>query len=153
MVASREEALTQAQAQAHEIVDPVDPALSAESVVSPIAIDEYAIITQPLGTRSRWQKGVGSLPQLKSVGGPKATSIINVAVVQCDHGDKGLAAGDGEVEDRGNDVILGGVGGGKEGFGQIGNNTNINYEKVALGIVPGYEADLAQGLRACLFRH
>ncbi|PON62517.1 hypothetical protein PanWU01x14_138380 [Parasponia andersonii] len=54
MVASREEALTQAQAQAQEIADPVDPALSAESVVGPTTIDEYAIMTQSLGTCSWW---------------------------------------------------------------------------------------------------
>ncbi|PON44409.1 hypothetical protein PanWU01x14_267170 [Parasponia andersonii] len=85
MIASREEALTQAQAQAHEITDPVDPALSAKSVMGPISIDEYAIMTQSLGTRSRWQKRVGSLPRLKSVGGPRATSISNDTAVQCEH--------------------------------------------------------------------
>ncbi|PON74315.1 hypothetical protein PanWU01x14_051470 [Parasponia andersonii] len=87
MIASREEALTQAQAQAqvHEIADPMDPALSAEFVVGPISIDEYAIMTQSLGTRSRWQKGIGSLSRLKSVGGPRATSISNVAAVQHKH--------------------------------------------------------------------
>ncbi|PON60655.1 hypothetical protein PanWU01x14_150730 [Parasponia andersonii] len=85
MVAWREEALTQAQAQAHEIADLVDPTLSVESVVGPVAIDEYAIMTQSLGTRSRWQKEVSSLPRLKNVGGPKAASISNVAAVQCEH--------------------------------------------------------------------
>ncbi|PON66056.1 hypothetical protein PanWU01x14_112830 [Parasponia andersonii] len=60
MVASREEALTQAQAQAHKIADPVDLALSAESIV-------------------------GSLPRLKSVGVLRAASISNVAAVQREH--------------------------------------------------------------------
>ncbi|PON48931.1 hypothetical protein PanWU01x14_233320 [Parasponia andersonii] len=87
MIASRDEALTQAQAQAqaHEIANLVDPTLSAESIVGPISIDEYAIMTQSLGTRSRWQKGVGSFPRLKNVGGPRATSKSNVATVQCEH--------------------------------------------------------------------
>ncbi|PON31643.1 hypothetical protein PanWU01x14_368310 [Parasponia andersonii] len=85
MVASRKEALTQAQAKAHEITDPVDLVLSAESIVGPIEIGEYAIMTQSLGTYLRWQKGVGSLPRLKSVGGPRATSISNIATMQRKH--------------------------------------------------------------------
>ncbi|PON79180.1 hypothetical protein PanWU01x14_012960 [Parasponia andersonii] len=85
MIASREEALTQAQAQSHKIADLVDPALSTESVVGPISIDEYVTMTQSLGTRSRWQKEVGSLPQLKSVRGLRATSISNVTAVQHEH--------------------------------------------------------------------
>ncbi|PON44700.1 Metallo-dependent phosphatase-like [Parasponia andersonii] len=57
MVASREKALTLAQAQAHETIDPTDLAnlsSSAEFVVGPPPIDEYAIMTQSLGTHSRW---------------------------------------------------------------------------------------------------
>ncbi|PON36979.1 hypothetical protein TorRG33x02_348290 [Trema orientale] len=82
MIASRKETLTQAQAQAHETMDQVDPASSAESVMGPSPIDEYAIMTQSLGTRSRWQKGLGSLPRLKSVGGPRAASTSHVVVMQ-----------------------------------------------------------------------
>ncbi|PON76866.1 hypothetical protein PanWU01x14_031860 [Parasponia andersonii] len=42
-------------------------------------------MTQSLGTHLRWQKGVASLPRLKSVGGPRATSISNVAAIQREH--------------------------------------------------------------------
>ncbi|PON48680.1 hypothetical protein PanWU01x14_235570 [Parasponia andersonii] len=88
MVASREEALPQPQAKAHETTDLADlanPSLSAESIVGPPPIDEYAIMTQSLGTRSRWQKGLGSLHRLKTVGGSRAAGTSSVAAMQREH--------------------------------------------------------------------
>ncbi|PON47382.1 hypothetical protein PanWU01x14_244660 [Parasponia andersonii] len=42
-------------------------------------------MTQSLGTRSRWQKGLGSLPQLKIVGGPRVAGTSSVAAMQREH--------------------------------------------------------------------
>ncbi|PON53986.1 hypothetical protein PanWU01x14_198640 [Parasponia andersonii] len=42
-----------------------DGALSAEFVVGPKQVDEFQIVSKALGTRSRWQKGLGALSQLK----------------------------------------------------------------------------------------
>ncbi|PON85534.1 hypothetical protein TorRG33x02_186830, partial [Trema orientale] len=74
MIASKEEALTQGQAQAHETTNQADPTSSAESVMGPPPIDEDTIMTQSLGTHSRWQKGLDSLPWLKSIEGLRAAS-------------------------------------------------------------------------------
>ncbi|PON63245.1 hypothetical protein PanWU01x14_133390 [Parasponia andersonii] len=56
-----------------------DDASFAESVVGLEQVDEFQIMSQALGTRSRWQKGVGALPQLKSAGGLRAASTRQVA--------------------------------------------------------------------------
>ncbi|PON78389.1 hypothetical protein PanWU01x14_020270 [Parasponia andersonii] len=63
MVTSRAEALTQTQSE-HG-----DSASSTESVVGPEQVDEFQIMSKALGTRSKWQKGLGALPRLKSIGG------------------------------------------------------------------------------------
>ncbi|PON99127.1 hypothetical protein TorRG33x02_049870 [Trema orientale] len=77
MVTSRAEVLTQTQSHAQSELG--DGASSAESVVGPEQVDEFQIMSKALGTRSRWQKGLGALPRLKSVGGPRAASTGHVA--------------------------------------------------------------------------
>ena len=77
MVTSRAEALAQTQACTQSELG--DAASSAESVVRPKQVDEFQIMSRALGTRSRWQKGLGALPRLKSVGGPRAASTGQVA--------------------------------------------------------------------------
>ncbi|PON80693.1 hypothetical protein PanWU01x14_002490 [Parasponia andersonii] len=52
-----------------------DGVSSVESVVGPEQVDEFQIMSKALGTRSRWQKGLGALPRLKSIGGQRATSM------------------------------------------------------------------------------
>ncbi|PON37032.1 hypothetical protein PanWU01x14_323700 [Parasponia andersonii] len=63
MVMSRVEALTQTQSRAQ--FELRNGASSAESVVGPEQVNEFQIMSKALGTRSRWQKGLGALPQLK----------------------------------------------------------------------------------------
>ncbi|PON43016.1 hypothetical protein PanWU01x14_277880 [Parasponia andersonii] len=77
MVMSRAEAFTQTQSRAQSELR--DGASSAESVVGPEQVDEFQIMSKTLGTRSRWQKGLGALPQLKSIGGQRVASTGQVA--------------------------------------------------------------------------
>ncbi|PON82258.1 hypothetical protein TorRG33x02_219600 [Trema orientale] len=79
MAEARTEALTQAQLCAQSDPLPGDAAESAESVVGLEPIDKFQIMNQAPGARSRWQKGLGPLPQLKSVGGKRVSSIGHVA--------------------------------------------------------------------------
>ncbi|PON61828.1 hypothetical protein PanWU01x14_142460 [Parasponia andersonii] len=76
MVTSRVEALTQTQSRAQSELG--DGASSAESVVGPEQVDEFQIMSKALGTRSRWQKGLGAFPRLKIIGGQRAASMGQV---------------------------------------------------------------------------
>ncbi|PON38900.1 hypothetical protein PanWU01x14_309260 [Parasponia andersonii] len=77
MVTYRAEALTQTQSRTQSELG--DGASSVKFVVGPEQVDEFQIVSKALGTRSRWQKGLGALPGLKSIGGQRAVSTGQVA--------------------------------------------------------------------------
>ncbi|PON57917.1 hypothetical protein PanWU01x14_170070 [Parasponia andersonii] len=77
IVTSRAEALTQTQSRAESKLR--NGASSTSSMVGLEQVDKFHIVSKDLGTRSRWQKGLGALPQLKSIGGQRAASTRQVA--------------------------------------------------------------------------
>ncbi|PON50701.1 hypothetical protein PanWU01x14_222340 [Parasponia andersonii] len=77
MVTYKVEALTQTQSRAQSELG--NGASSAEFVVGPEQVDEFQIVSKALGTRSRWQKRLGALPQLKSIIGQRIASTRQVA--------------------------------------------------------------------------
>ncbi|PON78382.1 hypothetical protein PanWU01x14_020200, partial [Parasponia andersonii] len=77
MVMSRAETLTQTQSRAQSELG--DSASSTKSMVGPEQVDEFQIMSKTLGTRAKWQKGLGALLRLKSIGGQRAACTGQVA--------------------------------------------------------------------------
>ncbi|PON90387.1 hypothetical protein TorRG33x02_138560, partial [Trema orientale] len=71
--------MTQAQTQSQSLLS--DQARSSESVVGLQIFDDCVIMTQNLGHCSWWQKGVGSLPRMKVVGGPRVASSSDPSAI------------------------------------------------------------------------
>lgn len=74
-------------------------------------------------------------------------------VQQAACGHEGSAGGYREVEKRHGGVILGRVGGGVEGLGEVWDGSGFSDKRPGLCVELGHEPQLAKGLGSCLFRH
>ncbi|PON58163.1 hypothetical protein TorRG33x02_291890 [Trema orientale] len=73
MARFREETETWSQGQS-QLAELSSSAKSSLSVVSPPPVDEYRILSQVLGQRSRWQKCLRSMSRQKVIGGLRVAS-------------------------------------------------------------------------------